>query len=233
MFGYCGESAADVQALYVSLKSACANDPTLAAVAPNCSQHCHGWGYVILAANGLFHYRTARPIYEDEVTLPPLQGPVRAIFHGRYASDPGLAGAIFSHPFMAANHTEVLFLAHNGGVSAEPVRDRVVDSEWLLEEITRAGGLVPALPRLKERTKSALNLLLLTIGRGPGTPAALQYFHYFKATEPAKAGYYNMFTGALPGGRVVMSSTLTLAAARAPGLEQIQPAAFEALRILG
>ncbi len=58
----------------------------------------------------------------------------------------------------------------------------------------------PALPRLKEHTKSALNLLVLTIDREKGTPALLNYFHYFKPKEPEKVKYYKMFEGTMPGG---------------------------------
>jgi hypothetical protein len=233
MFGYCGNLESDVYALYGGLKRACANDPTLKAVAEGCSQHCHGWGYVIHADNGLFHYRTARSIYEDDIVLPKLEGQIRAIFHGRFASDPNLAGHIFSHPFMAATHREVIFLAHNGGVAPEHPLERVVDSEWLVEEIARNGGIAPVLPKLKEHTKSALNLLLLTIGRAKGTPSSLQYFHFFKSKEADKAAYYKMFVGSMPGGHALMSSTFTLDGAKVGDLKDIQPAAFDKLVTLG
>ena len=221
-----------MHALYAGLKRACANDPTLKAVAEGCSRHCHGWGYVIHADNGLFHYRTSRSIYEDDIVLPKLQGQIRAIFHGRYASNPDLAGHIFSHPFMTANDGEVLFLAHNGGVSPERPKDRNVDSEWVLEEMTR-NGIAPALPKLKEHTKSALNLLMLRIGRDKGTPAALQYFHFFKPKEADKAAYYKLYLGSMPGGRALVSSTLTLEDAKVVELKDIRPAEFDALETLG
>ena len=233
MFGYCGKLEADVHALYAGLKRACANDPTLSAVAEGCWRHCHGWGYVIHAENGLFHYRTARSIYEDEVVLPRLEGEIRAIFHGRFASNPDLAGHIFSHPFTAANEAEVLFLAHNGGVQPDRALARTVDSEWALEEIARPGGLAGALLKLKEHTKSSLNLLLLSVGRSKGTPASLQYFHYFKPKAPNKAAYYQMFVGSMPGGRALVSSTFTLEGARVGELANLQPAAYDTLTTLG
>lgn len=232
MFGYCGELEADVHALFAGLKRACANDPMLPAVAEGCSRHCDGWGYVIHADNGLFHYRTSRPVYEDDAVLPKLQGGIRAIFHGRFASDPDLSGHIFSHPFMAANRGEVMFLAHNGGVDPDPLPARTVDSEWVLEEIIRHGDIAAALPKLKQHTRTALNLLLLTIGRGKETPASLQYFHYFKPTEPDKAAYYQLFLGSMPGGRALVSSTFTLEGAKAAGLSDIHPADFDALKTL-
>ena len=166
--------------LHAALKRACADDPTLSAVAPGCSAHCHGWGYVIHADNGLFHHRTARSIYQDKTALPKLEGRIRAIFHGRYASKPELAGHIFSHPFVAADDTRTIYFAHNGGIEVPGLPERKVDSEWALEQIIALGGIEPALPLLKEHTKSALNLLVLTIGRQKETPALLNYFHYFR-----------------------------------------------------
>jgi predicted glutamine amidotransferase len=232
MFGYCGRLESDVRELYSGLKRACANDPSLPAVAPGCSAHCHGWGYVIQADNGLFHYRTARSIYEDEIVLPKMTGQIRAIFHGRYASKPELAGPIFSHPFMAADDARVIFFAHNGGVHVDGLPERKVDSEWAMEQIIATGDIATAMPKLKERTKSALNLLILTIGRGKDTPASLHYFHYFKPKEPGKIEYYRMFEGVMPGGRALVSSTLTLADAKLNNLTKIREATFDALTSL-
>jgi predicted glutamine amidotransferase len=230
MFGYCGTLESDVRELYSGLKRACANDPTLPAIAPNCSRHCHGWGYVIHADNGLFHYRTSRSIYDDDdFVLPKLKGEIRAIFHGRFAGDPELAGHIFSHPFMVADDTRVTFLAHNGGVEPGNQTERKVDSEWALEQIIRSGDIALALPKLKDHTVSALNLLMLAIGREKGTPVRLRYFHYFKPKEPDKARYYQMYEGTMPGGCALVSSTLTMEGAKINGLASISPASFDAL----
>jgi predicted glutamine amidotransferase len=229
MFGYSGMLESDVHELHAALKRACADDPTLSAVAPGCSAHCHGWGYVIHADNGLFHYRTARSIYLDEIVLPKLEGRIRAIFHGRYASKPELAGHIFSHPFVAADDTRTIYFAHNGGIEVAGLPERKVDSEWALEQIVAMGGIEPALPLLKEHTKSALNLLVLTIGREKETPALLNYFHYFKPREPEKVKYYNLFEGTMPGGRALVSSTLTMPDAGLKNLKNVQLAVFDKL----
>ena len=229
MFGYSGTLESDVHELHAALKRACADDPTLSAVAPGCSAHCHGWGYVIHADNGLFHYRTARSIYQDETALPKWEGHIRAIFHGRYASKPELAGPIFSHPFVAADDTRTIYFAHNGGIEVRGLPERKVDSEWALEQIIGKGGIERALPLLKEHTKSALNLLVLTIGREKETPALLNYFHYFKPKEPDKVKYYKMFEGTMPGGRALVSSTLTMPDAGLNNLANVQPAVFDKL----
>jgi len=233
MFGYCGRLESDVLELFTSFKQACANDPTLCAVAPGCSAHCHGWGYVILAANGLFHYRAGVPVYEDKTTLPRLEGEIRAIFHGRYASKTDLTGPIFSHPYIAADDARVTFFAHNGGVKVEGLPERKVDSEWAMEQVVARGGLAEALPELKQHTVSALNLLVLTIDRARGSSPRLEYFHYFRPKEPDKARYYEMFEGKMPGGQAVFSSTMKLPEAKPDHLTDIHPAKFDDLRRLG
>lgn len=234
MFGYAGKSQTDLHSLYSALKGACDNDPTLHAVAAGCSRHCHGWGYVIHAGNGLFHYRSARPIYDDVVVLPKLEGEIRAIFHGRYASNESLVGHIFSHPFVASTNKEVIFLAHNGGVTVPPGEplQRTVDSEWVLDKIIRNGATDATLVELKESTKSALNLLILKVSRAVGTPASLQYFNFFKSKEAGKAAYYDMFLGAMPGGRALVSSTLTLEGTKVVAMSNIAPATFDVLSAL-
>jgi hypothetical protein len=229
MFGYCGKNESDLSELYDALKRACSNDPSLSAVAPGCSRHCHGWGYVIHADNGLFHYRSAVSVYDDDIKLPKLKGTIRAIFHGRYASKPELAGHIFSHPFMSADDKRTTFFAHNGGVSVPGLPERKVDSEWAMEQVIAAGDLEPALPKLKEHTGSALNLLVLTIGREKDTPALLRYFHYFKPKEPGKVEYYKMFEADLPGGKALMSSTMTLPEAGLANKKNLRQANFEKL----
>jgi predicted glutamine amidotransferase len=232
MFGYAGKSESDVRELHSGLKRACANDPTLSNIAASCSRHCHGWGYVILAANGLFHYRTAKSIYEDDAPLPKLEGDIRAIFHGRFASDPTLAGPIFSHPFAASTDSEIIFLAHNGSVQPDYLPERKVDSEWALDQIVESGSLEKALPKLKDCTLSALNILVLSIPRSAGAPATLRGLNYFKTKEPPKMTYYRMYLGEMPGGRALVSSTFNFDSAKVKGLSISGPATFGELLTL-
>jgi hypothetical protein len=233
MFGYAGASESDVRALHAGLKCACENDPSLQGIAAGCSRHCHGWGYVIHAANGLFHYRTAKSIYGDDAPLPKMEGDIRAIFHGRFASDTALIAPIFSHPFVAATEKEVVFLAHNGGVKPDHLPARTVDSEWALEQIIRAGGVKEALPNLKEHTGSALNLLVLSISRSPGTPGTLLGLNYFKSKEEApQRNYYEMYLAAMPGGVAFVSSTFTHYSENVKGLAITGPAPFGELLTL-
>jgi predicted glutamine amidotransferase len=227
MFGYAGRSEADVRELHSGLKRACENDPTLTGIADGCSRHCHGWGYVLHAANGLFHYRTAKSIYDDDAPLPKLEGDIRAIFHGRFASDESLVAHVFSHPFVASTDKEILFLAHNGGVKPDQLPARKVDSEWVLDQIIQDGGLDQAMPKLTEHTKSALNLLLLSIDRSLGTPATLRGLNYYlKSKERARADYYQMYLGTMPGGRAFVSSTIRNNSDHVKGLANLAPVTF-------
>lgn len=226
MFGYAGTSEADVLALYNGLKRSCENDPALSGIAAGCSRHCHGWGYAVHADNGLFHYRTKTSIYEDDAALPRLEGNIRAIFHGRFAGDPSLEGHIFSHPYVASTDKEVIFFAHNGGVKPDIQLNRKVDTEWALDQIVQAGGVEAALPKLKEATASALNLLVLTVDRSVGTPAKVQCLNYFKSNEKPKLDYYEMFLAAMPGGVAYVSSTFKNYAEKVQGISISGPATF-------
>ena len=170
-----------------------------------------------------------RPIDEsNDLRLPELDGEILAIFHARFTRGVK-SDAIFSHPFMTSTNAATLFLAHNGGLLSDVLEGSPykVDSEWALEQVMARGGLEPALPVLKEHTRSALNLLVLTLGREKETSPRLEYFHFFKPKEPAKVAYYTMFEGTMPGGRALVSSTLTFPAAKPGKLANIQPAVFD------
>ncbi len=231
MFGYAGRSESDVRELFAGLKRACANDPTLSGIVAGCSRHSHGWGYVIHAANGLFHYRSAQSIYEDDAALPKMEGEIRAIFHGRFATNQELMAHIFCHPFVAATDRALLYFAHNGSVTPTVQTDRKVDSEWALDEVA-AAGLEAALPKLKEQTVSALNILVLTVPRGSGAAPILHGLNFFKPTEKPKVDYYRMYCGKMPGGGAFVSSTLTLEGAKVDNLKVTGPAPFGELLAL-
>jgi hypothetical protein len=160
----------------------------------------------------LHHFRSSLPVWQEEVSIPSIKGKknVYAVFHSRYASNPALKSAVCSHPFIASTKTEVLLLAHNGGVNVDASSaPGIVDSEWALGEIAKAGGIKEALPLLKERTKpnSALNLIMLTIPRDEKIPPVVHCLNYYKTEEPDRIAYYKMYTGDYAGGKVFLSST--------------------------
>lgn len=233
MIGYVGRSDADLQNLNKAFRTGSKCDPYLQPAGFNCASHSHGHGYVIFDGDtGLHHYRSPRPVYEDETPLPAIKREVYAIFHSRLASDPKLSGPNFSHPFVAATARELIFFAHNGGVEPDTLPERMVDSEWALQQIVKAGCIEDALPLLKRRTRknSALNLLLMVIPRADGAKPAIYYLNHYDTNDPARQDYYRMFTCDLPGGRAVFSSTFK--ELKIPGVRNIAEVPFSTAQTL-
>ncbi len=137
--------------------------------------------------------------------MPALDGKIYAIFHARQTSNKKLVDSIFSHPFFAATDSELLFLAHNGALKFS--YPNKVSSEFALQELVKQGSLEKALPLLKEKTKTALNLLILQISRS-NREATLSYFNYYLSTAKNGGEYYDLYTANLYGGTAVFSSTL-------------------------
>jgi predicted glutamine amidotransferase len=214
MFGYVGRSRDDLIALHSALRGACANDECLAAAYPRLGHsHDDGWGYVIRASGGLHHYRSAVAIHEDDHPLPPFaeDQEIQAIFHGRLTRGGVVGDPIFSHPYVASTDTALFFFAHNGGLTddvGKAVKDKV-DSEWALDQIIRADGIEAALPKLKAKTQTALNILLMKINRKQRA-ATMHYLNFYQGRgEAKKDGYYQMYKATMAsGGRTVFSSTL-------------------------
>lgn len=213
--------------LYHAFRTGSECDPYLAPAEMSCTSHGHGYGYAIFDSNsGLHHYRSKKAVFEDEARLPRLTGNIYAILHSRLASDATLSGPIFSHPFVAATEKELVFFAHNGGVEPDGLPDRMVDSEWALQEIVKAGSIEQALPLLKRKTKrdSALNLLIMVIARADGNTPVIHYVNFYDTDRPGKREYYKMFSGDMPGGKAVFSSTFK--DLPIPGLQNIAEAPF-------
>lgn len=230
--GYVGNSEEDLRHLFAGFSQGSACDPWLNKAGIDSTCHKHGWGYAILDANGLHHYRTRLPVYEDKNGLPRLSGKIYAILHSRLASDPSLDGHIFAHPFAGSTSEAVFFFAHNGGVDPGNLPQRMVDSEWAFQKILEAGAVEPALPLLREKTKpnAALNLIILTLPRNPAKQPALQYLNFHKAENDGRRGYYQMYCGDMPGGKAVVSSTI--AELPAKNLANITKTAFDQLQTL-
>jgi hypothetical protein len=226
----CGNAqAGSLDILYRSFRAGSECDPYVEeAFGPEFVCHPDGWGYGLYDGVSLHHFRSSLPAWQSEVALPPLKGKrIYAIFHSRLASDPTLNSPICSHPFIAATDREVRLLAHNGGVAVpEPSAALMVDSEWVLALIVKAGGIEMALPELKERTKpgSALNLLVMSIPRDEKIPPAIHGLNFYKADKPSQTEYYQMYIADFAGGKVFMSSTFK--GLNLVGMTNIKPAPF-------
>jgi predicted glutamine amidotransferase len=225
MIAFVGDGSADLAALFAAFQKGSQNDPYVQAALGKYTCHPHGWGYAIYDGTDLHHFRSSHPVWQEEVALPRMKGsPVYAIFHSRLASDETLNTPICSHPFITSTDKEVLLMAHNGGLKVEDdSAGRIVDSEWALSVIAKAGSMEEGLQRLKKLTRSALNLLLLRIPRDGNQSPSIHCLNFFKSNQPERIAYYQMFTADFAGGKVVLSSTFK----DLPSLQNVQIAPFD------
>lgn len=236
MIAFVGSGSIDLRSIFAAFREGSKCDPYVkAGLGPEYTCHPHGWGLALYDGIDFHHVRSSLPVWEANPALPPMKGRVvYAIFHSRLASNPTLNSPVCSHPFIAYTNKDVLLLAHNGGVAVEdPSAAQMVDSEWALSAIAKAGGLENALPELKKRTRpnSALNLLLLTIPRDGRMTPTIHCLNYFKTAQPERADYYRMYTGDFAGGKVVLSSTFKDLGIG--GLTNVEPVPFDQLFCLG
>ena len=232
MIAFVGSGDADLAGIFRVFREGSKCDPYVsAALGQEYTCHPHGWGFALYDGGHLHHFRSSRPVWEEEIQLPPISGrQVYGILHSRLASNPALDSPVCSHPFIAATDREVLLLAHNGGVNPDTSSpEGIVDTEWALGVVAKAGGLEEALPLLKERTKpnSALNLIVLAIPRDQSRRPALQCLNFFKTEQEGRKAYYTMYTAEVNGGRIFFSSTFKGLGIK--GLSNIQVAPFEQL----
>ncbi len=208
MIAYCGDNAEDLRKLFAFFRDGSQCDPKVKAAFQGCEGHPHGWGYVLHNGGGLAHYRTARPVWEDDAELPPLRpGKIWAILHSRLTGEDSILSPLCSHPFVAPMVHQTIYLAHNGGLVKPPgVPAQVVDSEWTLGELVKEpGGLAALLPSLKAHQPAALNLFVFTVPRAAASSPVLQGLYYHE--RPDREDYYQVYAAELPGGRALISST--------------------------
>ena len=235
MFAYVGSSRKELDVLFSALKKASVCDACIKAMIPgHDGWHQHGWGYVIRTSDQLFHYRSTNAVDQDDHRLPVLKGEIHAIFHARLSTGGVLGDPAFSHPYVASTNQALFFLAHNGGLqNAAQIVPNKVDSEWALDQIVREGDLGTALPRLKENTSSALNLLLLTDNRET-RKATITYLNWYHGHgDKQRDGYYRMYQAAMTnGGQAVFSSTMEPLLRRHIVKGSNQPVAYGELQTL-
>lgn len=229
MIAFVGSASADLGPLFSAFREGSQCDPYVSpALGEQFTCHPHGWGLALYDGERLHHFRSSRPVWQDDVPLPPVSGKtVHAIFHSRLASNPALNSTTCSHPFIASTDKEVLLLAHNGSVEMDhPAPAGLVDSEWALRVIVKAGGIEKALPLLKERTKpnSALNLIVLAIPRNGQVSPSIHCLNFFKTNDPARVAYYSMHTADFGAGKVFLSATFK--DLNIKGLTNLHPAPF-------
>ncbi len=90
--------------------------------------HADGWGYVLLGEGGIVHYRSPRPVFEDEDgfsgLLDSLSGEVVLMAHARAASQ-GAKSLFNVQPFSFSSRKGFSFwFSHNGDLDKEAVIER-------------------------------------------------------------------------------------------------------------
>ncbi len=217
MFAYVGEKREDLEMLVGSLRASARNDTVAARVPLKLSCHPDGWGYVMSSEAGLAYYRSDKPMYEDEPTLPETKGRVHAIFHARKALDGTPVQKRFSHPFMEQTQGDLVFLAHNGSVDKERLERELgfsgsaVDSELALRFALRSRSIEEGTKELEDYTElnGGLNLLILRVDKnGVGTELFVKQFYRREAGKQDMSDFYRLYYQDLAGGRAVFSSTL-------------------------
>ncbi|WP_297497756.1 class II glutamine amidotransferase [Thermococcus sp.] len=92
------------------------------------TSHADGWGYVILREDGIAHYRSPRPIFEDERgfsgLLDNLRGEAVLMAHARAASQ-GAKSLFNAQPLSFSSRKGFSFwFSHNGDLDKETVIER-------------------------------------------------------------------------------------------------------------
>ena len=212
MFAYKGNSQEELNNLYNALRESARNDTIGSKF--GYANHPDGFGYVIYNGQHIYYYRSANPIYEENVKLPEVTGDMYAIFLARKASGKKHMGVMYSHPFMDDYSNNLLYLAHNGSVSEDELKKELnyrydaSDSELALKYISKYGINSDSINNLmKNYTTSSLNLLILSIPKS-GTEESLYYLNYYINKD--KHDYSDMYSMHFNHGDAVISSTLRL-----------------------
>ena len=211
MLAYKGEDKEELKGFLECLVKAAEKDPITGDV------HGDGWGIVAYTTSGtLIHYRSSLPIFKDKKVfdlISFLEGKMWVIVHARLASQKELVDARFSHPYLETTPNELIYIAHNGSVDKELLGKEMgldpklmVDSELIGKFIAREG--ISRLDRLKEYTKSALNLFILRIPRDKSSPPSLYYFNYYNEDYVKKKGIPSEYYKFYKKGNAVFSSSL-------------------------
>jgi predicted glutamine amidotransferase len=217
MFAYAGDSREDLTQLVGALSEAAKRDTVAEKVPLKDTVHDDGWGFAVYSKRGLTYHRAGRPIFREDVALPPTEGEILAVFHARQATPGNPVGERYSHPLLAETHNGLTLLAHNGSLCKDRLAerlhfagnlDRITDSELILRYAVQK-GLTAAARDLEDciETNSALNLLILEIGDNRQAGIFVKHF-YRKEGRLNKTRYYELCYEDLAGGRAVFSSTL-------------------------
>jgi predicted glutamine amidotransferase len=213
MFGYVGDSREDLERLFDGLRKSAELDTVARDLGMKEYVHNNGWGFALYSDSGLSFYKSERPVFEDEKAIPETSGRIHAIFHARLATDKSMVDSRFSHPYFGDDESSFVFFAHNGALEKERLRKRVgfsgrtTDSELALKFLLKKG--LRATGKLEEYTapNSALNLLIMTVGRSDGAKVYVKQYYNKAEGKKDKSRYYAIYHQELSGGKAAFSST--------------------------
>ena len=101
------------------------------------SQHRDGWGYVLLEDGSVRHYRSVRPVFEDEPGVEGLVGSLDGfsvlLVHTRAASQ-GSKGLLNTQPFALSSAGFSCWLYHNGDLNKSGLLERTGFDKGSLEK---------------------------------------------------------------------------------------------------
>lgn len=144
-------------------------------------QHRDGWGYTLIRSGGVRHYRSMKPIFEDDRALELLRGEldgfVTLMVHARAASQ-GVKSLFNVQPFaFSSRHGFTFWLLHNGdldksrvmelaelnGEELENVSDTYTFGVYLCRRLQDPGleTLLPHYRAMKETARSLFNTVTL------------------------------------------------------------------------
>ena len=212
LLGFAGDDKETFDTLFDCLKEAARNDP----LNPKDPVHGDGWGYVVVNEEGIEHYRSVRPIFEDS-RRPQIKGYSLAVVHARQTSFPELVSARHSHPFHYLSELGDFFFAHNGSVDRDRlagllgVKDpqKYVDSELAGLLISRL-GVEEGYRSLRAHMRTSLDSFVLHVS--PDKEARLYTYGDFDLERVKSKGlredYYQLFVVRGAGFEAVVSSSL-------------------------
>ena len=203
MLAYVGKSNSELAGLKTALKATVRAevDGTGRTYEGRCVD---GWGYTLVANDGIVHYRTGMSILEDNHDLPEMKGVIYAVVHARKASNREMVGGRFSHPFTVSTDKSTIFMCHNGLLRVDKKLPGIIDTEQGLRVIERH-GIEKGIEMLKGITETGLNLFILQVDRETGR-TSIKYLNFY--TDSSSSAYFDLFFSKLKDGVAVVSSSL-------------------------
>ncbi len=188
------------------------------------SSHGDGWGLFLAALDGSrsLHYRSLRPIYEEDpwgMLAQALPGaPVILMAHARAASEGTPKDLASTHPVHARSRWGDLYLVHNGSFAEGPLE--AVVGRWPGPHNDTALAAAALASRIGRRISrqdlewllgaeaSGANLGIALLGEGIQVVVGSHYRLLGDGRDEHRSRYYRVYRCEYPGGQIYASSTI-------------------------